>query len=338
MNFTLTVADIKRETSTAISLHFKQPALKKIKYKSGQYITLVVKINGRTYRRPYSISSVYGLDKTLNITVKAICDGVVSSYLLNNAKPGDAYEVMEPMGRFVCPDDKEVDHITCWSAGSGITPAWSIIRDVLHNKATTSVSLIYCNRNKESIIFGDEIQSLEKAFPDRLKVYHIFSKPVPGDDCFFEGRITRECVSQVMNYIHANSYHYLCGPVDMMDMIHHEILAHAPMSTVHFENFHNTVDPSALQGVMDADVAVDFEGRVHNVKVPFGKSILDACLDANIDIPYSCQTGSCTFCAATLLHGSLKTVTHQQPEKEIQQDEYLLCCSFPTQPHITIKA
>ena len=103
MNFkkyTLSVQDIRSETDETITLCFKQPSLRKIKYQAGQYITLIVMINGRKYARPYSFSSSPSIDSSLEVTIKRVSQGIVSNYLNTEVKIGDVIEVLEPMGDF----------------------------------------------------------------------------------------------------------------------------------------------------------------------------------------------------------------------------------------------
>ena len=98
--FTLKIFEIRKETSETITLCFKQPGLRKIKYKAGQYITLIVRINGRKYARPYSFSSAPSVEATIEVTVKRVFDGIVSNYIHDELKVGDVLEVLEPMGDF----------------------------------------------------------------------------------------------------------------------------------------------------------------------------------------------------------------------------------------------
>src|SRR4051812_31049076 len=99
--FTLKIIEIIKEVPDVVTIGFKQPGLKKIKYKAGQYITLKVNINGRKYIRPYSLSSAPNIDANLEITLKRIPGGIVSNYLYDHANVNDLIEVMEPMGDFV---------------------------------------------------------------------------------------------------------------------------------------------------------------------------------------------------------------------------------------------
>jgi ring-1,2-phenylacetyl-CoA epoxidase subunit PaaE len=120
-HYTLTIHEIRKETKDAITLCFKQPGLQKIKYQAGQYITLIVKINGRKYARPYSFSSAPSVDTALEITVKRMPDGIVSNYINNELKVGDVVEVLEPMGDFTFNRINPINHVYLWGVGSGIT-------------------------------------------------------------------------------------------------------------------------------------------------------------------------------------------------------------------------
>jgi ring-1,2-phenylacetyl-CoA epoxidase subunit PaaE len=87
--YTLSIADIIFETSDCITLKFKQPSLRKIRYKAGQYLTIMLHVNGRKYIRPYSLSSAPSVNSTLDISIKRIPGGVVSNYIFDHAKIGD---------------------------------------------------------------------------------------------------------------------------------------------------------------------------------------------------------------------------------------------------------
>jgi ring-1,2-phenylacetyl-CoA epoxidase subunit PaaE len=87
--YTLKIINIRSETKDAVTLCFNQPSLRKIKYQAGQFITLIVRINGRKYARPYSFSSAPSVDGALEITVKRVPNGVVSNYINSDLKIGD---------------------------------------------------------------------------------------------------------------------------------------------------------------------------------------------------------------------------------------------------------
>src|SRR6476659_10406846 len=116
--YTLKVIAIKKETEDTLTLCFRQPMLKKIKYQAGQYLTLIFRINGRRYIRPYSFSSAPEIDSNLEVTVKRVAGGIISNHIHDQVKVDDIIEVMPPMGDFILPD-KKYNAVFLWGAGSG---------------------------------------------------------------------------------------------------------------------------------------------------------------------------------------------------------------------------
>src|SRR4051794_16470968 len=97
--FDLKVKDIIHETKDAISIVFEQPS-SKIEYKSGQFLTLIVPVQGKDVRRAYSLCSSPFVDGDLAVTVKRVENGLMSNWLPDNLKKGSSIKVMEPMGQF----------------------------------------------------------------------------------------------------------------------------------------------------------------------------------------------------------------------------------------------
>ncbi|MEM7109642.1 MAG: FAD-binding oxidoreductase, partial [Bacteroidota bacterium] len=155
--YDLEVADIVNETKDAISITFKQPETK-IEYKSGQFLTLIVPVDGKEVRRAYSLCSSPFTDPDLTVAVKRVDNGLMSNWLPDNLKVGDTMKIMEPMGVFTTEfASANKRHLIMFAGGSGITPMLSIIKSTLTQETESMVSLIYANRNIESIIFKDQL-------------------------------------------------------------------------------------------------------------------------------------------------------------------------------------
>jgi len=145
LNYILKVVEIRKETNDTVTLCFKQPGLKKIKYLAGQYLTLIFRINGRRYIRPYTFSSCPGVDSYLEVTVKRVENGLVSNHINDMVNVGDSIEVMPPMGDFVYKTNPTIKDVYLWSLDSGITPLLSIAKYMLF---TEIESHIYSIKNQ----------------------------------------------------------------------------------------------------------------------------------------------------------------------------------------------
>ena len=147
-------------------------------YLPGQYLTIKFVIDGKEVRRSYSLNSCPFRDEPLQVTVKRVKGGLVSNWVNDRLKVGDQLEVMPPQGRFYANIQAE-DYKTyfLFAAGSGITPMMSILTSVLQASPHSVVNLLYGNSNQSSIIFKEELESLQAQYPNRLTVVHTLSSP-----------------------------------------------------------------------------------------------------------------------------------------------------------------
>ena len=95
----------------------------------------------------------------------------------------------------------------------------------------------------------------------------------------------------------ANAHLYCCGPLPMLSAFE-SATAHLPRERVHVEYFAAKESPAAAGGFK---VVLAKSGR--EVDVPSGKTILEALLDAGLDVPHSCMEGVCGTCEAAVLEG-----------------------------------
>jgi ring-1,2-phenylacetyl-CoA epoxidase subunit PaaE len=342
LSYTLKVIEIKQETSDCVTLKFKQPGLKKIKFLAGQYLTLTFRINNRRYIRPYSISSAPGLETTINVTVKRIPGGIVSNHIIDQVKVDDLVEVLEPMGDFTLAEkDITTDtNIVLWGAGSGITPLMSIAKYALANKVGKHVTMVYGNRNYESVIFAEEILQLKIDHADQLSLFHFFTQAVVMEDVnpnHVLGRINPDVVLSVINDIsHLNdTVHFVCGPAGLKESVKNGLQRlGVDNDKIFSEDFEIVKNPKDFEDIFTRTVQINYNGQHVPVEVVKGKSILEAGLDALIELPYSCQTGSCRLCAGKKLNGNVKVIGGDNAEEDA--DEILLCCSYPLTDDVEI--
>ena len=340
--YTLTIQEIRKETKDAITLCFKQPGLRKIKYQAGQYITLILRINGRKYARPYSFSSAPSVDTALEVTVKRVPDGIVSNYINSELKIGDVVEVIEPMGDFTYKNNNTLQPFFLWGIGSGITPLYSIIKEVLYTQPARPVFLIYGNKNQESTIFKSQLNLLKQEYPTVFSMTNFYSQEdiLDKSSANQKGRINSDFIFSLLSQ-HNNineSVHYICGPKSLKDTIQGSLLKiEVPSSSIFIEEFELVIDPKELEEIEDSSVTVFLNGESSQFFVPKGKSVLDVALDNDIELPYSCQTGNCSTCKAKLKEGQLKMLGLNKEREDLAEDEFLLCCSYPLTSQISIE-
>ena len=302
---------------------------------AGQYITIRKEIKGQDIRRSYSISSAPG--GVLEIGVKLVRGGLMSTYLTKELKKGDVLQVMPPMGSFFLETNHtNENHYLAICAGSGITPILSMIRDVLSNEPNSSFTLLYGNKSRSTIMFSDILLDLEKEFQSQLLVYYIFSR----EEVFncLQGRIDsislKSLFEENKNLRDVNSY-FLCGPGQMIDVANQFLLdSGVSENQIKFERFTSAsseeISHTSTNDIV-SNVTVSVDGDEFDFSLSSeGDSILDAAMEAGADVPFSCKGGVCCVCKAKVIEGSVfMKQNFSLSDEEVDQGFILTCQSHP---------
>ncbi len=115
----LKVREVVKETADTVSIYFEQPD-EIMDYQAGQYLTLILTIDGKEVRRSYSLCTSPFVDPFPGVSVKRVAGGLVSNYLNDQMKPGKTIEVMDPLGNFVTDYHSSNErHVMLFAGGSG---------------------------------------------------------------------------------------------------------------------------------------------------------------------------------------------------------------------------
>ncbi|MEM6515840.1 MAG: ferredoxin--NADP reductase [Bacteroidota bacterium] len=338
----LSVKDITRETSKAVSLTFEVPTNLKteFKFKAGQYITLKCDIDGEEVRRDYSLCAA-PLENELKVAVKEVEDGTFSKYANTVLKPGDDLEVAPPNGRFIFDPETNKGNIALFAAGSGITPVLGILKCALE-QTDKQVVLIYGNKSQSDAMFLDEILQLRGDYKGRFHVQLVFSQEDVEDAVF--GRIEKSTVNFALKNKFKNisvGTYYLCGPEPMIHTVKDVLVENgADESDIKFELFQVTAtadDNTTEIANGNTEVTVILDDETFKFQMSQESSILDAALEEDIDAPYSCQGGICSTCLAKLTEG--KATMRQNnilTDSELEEGLILTCQAHPTTPKIVV--
>lgn len=349
----LRVAEVEQETPECIVVGFAVPPELRAEFAfhHGQYVTLKLSVNGEELRRSYSICSSPLDPGHFRIAVKKVPNGRASTQLVEKLKAGMTIEVMPPMGNFTTAlDPAKERHFVAFAAGSGITPILSILKTVLRTEPRSRFTLFYGNTDVDRIIFRQRLEELKAQHGARLDVLHILSKG-QDEDRLFNGRITTEkAVELVKRFVtdaRTNEY-FICGPEQMMVNVSEALeRLGVDKKRIHIELFGTPVSTDAKKeappppagafaGV--ADVKVIMDGREHELKVKArGDAVLDAALDAGLDVPYACKGAVCCTCKARVLEGQVEMeMNYALTDEEVEQGYVLTCQAHPRSQRVVI--
>jgi ring-1,2-phenylacetyl-CoA epoxidase subunit PaaE len=288
-------------------------------------------------------------DGTLRIAVKRCAGGVFSTYANETLKPGDALEVMPPMGHFCMPvDASAARHYVAFAAGSGITPVLSIVSTVLAAEPKSQFTLFYGNRASATVMFRDELAALKDQHMTRFNLVHVLSREAQDID-LLHGRIDGERASALLDHwapLQDVDVVFLCGPDAMMSSVQAMLLDRGfPPDRIRVERFATSIPkhehrppPVAAGSATETEVTVVLDGARRTFTLDRTKeSILEGGLRHGIELPYSCKGGVCSTCRCRLVEGEADMdVNFALEDYEVARGFILACQSYPATDKVTV--
>jgi ferredoxin-NADP reductase len=330
----LRVREVVRETSDACSLVLEIPdeLTDAFAYRSGQFVTFRVRIDGQQQLRSYSMSSSPDVDDDFRVTIKRVANGAVSNWFIDNVQPGDLLDTTCPAGMF-CLGAEDRD-VIAFAGGSGITPIIGIVKSTL---ATTSrnVRVLYANRDDDSVIFADALDELARRHPGRLEVVH----HLDAQGGFLEpDAVTTHLADGTAADV------FICGPGPFMTLVEDSLLAHGvDAGRIHIERFTPPEEVAEKTPAAQADesgsteVTVELDGRTETTRYRPGTTLLQTARQAGLQPPSSCENGDCATCMAKLKVGTATMRSNNAlTDDEVEEGWILTCQAVPEGPSVHV--
>lgn len=302
----LNVAEIIEETSSTKTLRLTSIDGTLPHFKAGQFINLLVNINGIATSRPYSISSAPGRPY-YDITVRRKPDGFVSPYLLDKVKVGDTFTSCEPAGNFCHNPLVDTRDLVFLAGGSGITPFASFIRQVTEEKLQFNIHLIYGSREPEDIIFKAELEELA-AKNSNIKVDFVVSEP-PVGWTGLTGFLNENLISSVVGSMAGKTF-FMVGPPEMHTVVDKALKnLGVPLRSIKREAFGPPSNITQESGWPGISAQIQFkcveEKSGRSFVAESGEPIMNSLEKAGIIIPSICRVGECAACRTKLVSGNV---------------------------------
>ncbi|MEJ2374996.1 MAG: PDR/VanB family oxidoreductase [Pseudolabrys sp.] len=236
-----------------------------------------------------------------------------SSVLIDTVKDGDQLMVAPPVNDFELP--RRAQDFLFIAGGIGITPIMAMIRQV--KAEGKRFRLFYCARSPETTAFAEELSKPE--YEGLVTIHHDQGDP----SCTLD-------LSPILTERKNREHLYCCGPRPLMEAVRH-MTDHWSPTAVHFEAFSQAETHKA--GDKPFRVRLARSGKV--VDVPVTKTILEVLRENGLEVPSSCETGTCGTCRTKLLageadHRDLMLADHER------KDHIMICVSRSRGDEITI--
>jgi ferredoxin-NADP reductase len=174
-------------------------------FRAGQHVVIDVELDGVRHQRTYTIASSPRGRDTIAITVKRQPAGKVSNALHGALAVGHVVGLSPAAGDFVMPETPP-SKILMISAGSGITPVMSMLRDLQSRGYDRDVFFLHVCRRPEDAIFAGELHALTATLAG-LKLHFHFTAE--------NGRLPLDALSTLVPD-YAQRATYVCGPAAFM--------------------------------------------------------------------------------------------------------------------------
>ncbi|MEW5421964.1 oxidoreductase [Amorphus sp. 3PC139-8] len=226
-------------------------------------------------------------------------------------RPGDIVQISKPRNAFALADGDRP--VTLIAGGIGITPILAMA-DALSQSGRTW-QLAYCARNRTAAAFLEELA----AYGDPVRLRFDDEAGSPPD------------LAEIVADAPEGTDFYCCGPTAMLDAFC-EATAGLPEERVHIERF-----TAARPLVGDGGFLVTLARSGETLSVAADQTILDALLDAGVEVESSCCVGICGTCETKVLEG---VPDHRDAilteEERSSNATMMVCCSRSKSPELVL--
>ncbi|MGH9026172.1 MAG: ferredoxin reductase [Acidimicrobiia bacterium] len=209
----VTVAAGKAETARARTLTLLVPDW--TSHRPGQHVDVrLTADDGYQAVRSYSIASAPE-SPTVDLTVELVDDGEVSSYLVEEARAGDAFEVRGPLGGYFVWTVDDGGPLFLVAGGSGLVPLMSMLRHRRARCAPVFVRALVSARALGDLLYADELVEIGK--DDAAEVQIALTRDAPPDWAGHTRRIDREMLAEAGWAPNERPRVYVCGPTGFVE-------------------------------------------------------------------------------------------------------------------------
>jgi ferredoxin-NADP reductase len=312
------VKTVERQTSDSVTLGLRAN-LAWEGFRAGQFVGVSVEIDGAWRSRSYSPASLAGTGRDLEITVKAHPDGLVSNFLVENARPGLVLGLAQADGDFSLPHPRP-EHLMLISGGSGITPVMSMLRTLDAEGHSGSVSFLHYAPDPARAIYRDELERIALRRPGlQLARSYTRSRGQGELDGYFDQHHVQRLEPEI-----ERAETFACGPPALLDAVRETWADAGAEDRLHIESF---VPPTLAPSGDVPEGAIHFAAsdvRVENSGAP----VLEQAEAAGLSPEFGCRMGICHTCSCRKTAGTVKNLSTGELSTT-DEEEIQICVSAP---------
>ncbi|WP_299794024.1 hybrid-cluster NAD(P)-dependent oxidoreductase [uncultured Shewanella sp.] len=336
---TLLCVEKWQETHDVFSFRFQGTEPVKFQFKPGQFLTFKSEIDGKQVYRSYTISSSPSRPYSIVVTVKQIEGGLFSNHLVQSLDVGGTITASGPDGVFNLIDIK-ADKYLFLSAGSGVTPMYSMSRWLTDTQVGADIAFLHCAKSPEDLIFRTELDTINYN-NQSFKLSYILESGVENMPESFEGatgRISADSLKKLVADYHDRTI-FVCGPEPFMvgvksllesldfDMqrYHQESFGGASVTTPENVTASDGGQGSFMLKIRDRERAMEAD-----------QTLLEGIEAEGLPIIAACRSGVCGACKCQVLEGETESSSQMTLTADEIEQGYVLACSTKLKSDISL--
>jgi glycine betaine catabolism B len=346
----LRLAKVFVETPEVRTFRFVAPSGTTLPFEHlpGQFLTLLLNIDGRDMRRSYTIASSPTRTAYCELTIKREEQGFVSRHLHDVVREGAMFHISAPLGRFTFTG-AEAEEIVMIAGGVGITPLMAKIRYLTDIAWPGKIHLVYSVKTERDIIFRLELEELQRRFQN-LKVDITVTREASAEWNGKRGRLSAAMLTSLVPDI-ARSRVHLCGPTEMVEplkLAFRELgVADGQMKSEAFGSPSRKLSNDST--ALTLEESEDTNGAVSTSSIRFARSnrhlagvgtrtVLELAESQEIAIPFDCRSGVCGQCKTKLLSGSVVMAAEDALDALDRANGVILACQARCRDDVVVDA
>jgi ferredoxin-NADP reductase len=189
-------------------------------HRAGQHLDVrLTAEDGYQAERSYSLASAPE-DERPAITAVRIDDGEVSPWLVDEARPGDVFEVRGPIGGWFVWEARLGGPLLLVGGGSGVVPLRAMLRHRAAAGSAVPTRLILSARSEEDLLYKDDLGPGEG-----LDVFITLTRSAPANWSGRRGRVDLDMLRELAFAPVERPAVFVCGPTAFVESVAESLIA-----------------------------------------------------------------------------------------------------------------
>ncbi len=219
--------DRRAETIAVLTIRPDRP----LAFQPGQYLWLQSARWPRVWRR-YSIANAPRENGLLDIHVRGVPGGMVSTALVSHCDAGDAVTLGAPAGELRVVPDTDRD-LVCYAGGTGLAPVKAITEAIVGNSGhgrRRAITIYVGVRRSRDLYDMRDLETLRLAYPSLTLI------PVVERELDYPGRVGRLPEVAAAHPSYRDCDVYLAGPAAMVSATARSLAGRVPQDRLHHDS------------------------------------------------------------------------------------------------------